>query len=152
MGRPGIFSRRARRSVGPACTLLASVLAGGWPDAVMAQAQPPRFLSEGPIKSDTGFALIAWTGEGPATLEMAPGGNADQARPVYAGTNSAYFISGLADGDYRLVLRAADGSMSEPLTLHVAHQSLARAFWLAGLGALAFIAILVAIFRGARDD
>lgn len=127
---------------------IAAILLGAAPTFAAA----PRFVTEGPLDSDTGYAMIEWAGGAPRTLEMARGTDLAHARQVYSGTNTTYFVSGLADGDYTFVLRAPDGALSDPLILKVTHQSLMRAFLLAGLGALAFLAIIVAILKGARDD
>jgi len=115
-------------------------------------ATPPSFVDAGPVETDTGYAAISWTSVEPVTLELASAANPADARQVYTGSNTDYFVSGLADGTYRLVLRDAAGEVSAPLKLVVAHQSISRAFLLAALGALAFLAIVAVILKGARDD
>jgi len=114
-------------------------------------AEPPAFVDAGPVESDTGYAAIAWTSGEPVTLELASTGDPASAQAVYSGSNQTYFVSGLADGTYRLVLHNAAGEKSAPLELHVLHQSLTRALWLAALGAFAFLAIIFVILRGARN-
>ncbi|MCB2052171.1 MAG: hypothetical protein KDE63_12165 [Novosphingobium sp.] len=118
-----------------------------------AQAQPPAFLSqENEVTTDAGYALVDWEAEGSVQLAMAPVDDKAEARTLYSGANKAYFISGLAEGDYYLWLRGDDGSMSEPLKLAVRHQSLAQALWLALVGAIVSLLIVGTIVLGARDD
>ncbi len=74
------------------------------------------------------------------------------ARPLYQGPNQSSFISGLADGDYYLRLRNKAGEESPALRLSVSHHPLSQALWLAALGAVIFLAVVVTILRGARDD
>lgn len=115
-------------------------------------AQAPAFSDPGPLSSDTGHALIEWDASGRVTLEMGRGPDLADARAIYSGTNHAFFLSGLADGTYRLRLRGGDGSISEPLRLDVSHQSLNRALFLSLVGAIVALSILVVIVRGARDE
>lgn len=102
------------------------------------------------MSTDTGYSLIEWDAPGAATLAItAPGA---PARELYSGTNEAFFISGLADGTYRLTLRDASGREAAPLELEVTHQSVTQALWLVALGAIVFLATVAAVLRGARDD
>ena len=80
------------------------------------------------------------------------GAGAGTPRVLYNGTNHSLFVSGLANGTYRLRLTDAAGQSSSPLLLTVAHQSLRRALMLVALGAVIFLAIVAVIFRGARDE
>lgn len=115
-------------------------------------AQAPAFTTEGPLTSDAGYFTVEWQADTPVTLEMARSKDFASPETVYQGANKALFLSGFADGEYLLRLRGADGAMSEVLTLTVRHQSLQRALLLVGLGAIVFLAVIVVIFRGARDD
>ncbi|OCC23023.1 hypothetical protein MB02_14525 [Croceicoccus estronivorus] len=117
-----------------------------------AYAEAPAFSDAGPIASDTGYTLVQWSAPGAVTLDLAHRPDFSDARTLYSGANSAYFLSGLADGTYYLKLRDEAGTASATLELDVAHQSLTRALWLAGLGALVFLAIVATILRGARDE
>lgn len=108
------------------------------------------FRSAGALSSDTGYSLIEWDAPGTATLAIASPGAPP--RELYSGTNRAFFISGLADGTYRLTLRDAAGREAAPLELRVTHQSVTQALWLVALGAIVFLATVVAVVRGARDD
>jgi len=115
-------------------------------------AEAPRFISGEPLTSDTGHVLIEWQASGTVTLEMAGAPDLANARSLYEGTNHAFFISGLEEGDYYLRLRAVDAAATEPLLLRVRHQSLRQALWLALLGAFVTLATITAIVRGARDE
>lgn len=115
-------------------------------------AQEPEFAGPGPLSSDTGHALIEWSAAGKVTLEMGRSRDLADARTVYSGANHAFFLSGLADGTYQLRLRASDGSISAPLRLDVAHQSLNRALFLSLVGAIVALSILAVILKGVRDE
>lgn len=116
------------------------------------KADTPVFTERGSLSSDTGYALIEWTAAGSVSLEIAPENDHSEVRTLYSGANSAYFVSGLADGAYSLRLRGEGGEVSAPLSLAVSHQSLTRALMLTALGALVFILTVGAIVRGARDE
>lgn len=96
--------------------------------------------------------MIAWQADGPVTLAMAQGGDPAPARTLYSGGNAAYFVSGLADGVYTLTLSDEAGATASRLELTVAHQSLTRALWLIGLGAVVFLITVAVIVRGAHDE
>lgn len=120
--------------------------------AIPALAAAPAFTESGPISSDAGYALLEWKANGPVTLEMAREADFRDARELYKGPNRSSFVTGLADGDYYLRLRAGTGEESRPLRLTVAHHPLAQALWLAAMGAAIFLAVVAVILRGARDD
>ena len=126
--------------------------------ALPAQAQPssasapPTFSTSAPLETDAGYTLIAWNADEPVTLEIAHAPDFADAKTLYNGRNKAFFVSGLANGDYLLRLRGADGNVSTPLELTVRHQSLQRALWLALIGAIVTLAIIAVILKGARDD
>lgn len=130
--------------------MLAVLLVAGL--SVPLQAAAPRFADPGPLTSDTGHVLVEWKAPGKVTLEMAREAGQSDVRTLYSGRNTAFFLSGLANGDYRLQLRAEDGSLSAPLQLAVRHHSLSRALWLALVGAIVTLAVVFVIFRGARDE
>lgn len=118
--------------------------------ATPAGAQELAFEAPGPLTSDTGHVLVEWEAPGSATLILARNTDFAGARPLYQGNNEAYFISGLEDGDYFLLLRDEAGAQSDPLHLTVAHQSLERAIWLTIIGAIITLGIMATIIRGAR--
>lgn len=144
--------RRLPATAGIALSLIAL------PAPLLAKAQPiiltapPAFSATGPQMTDTGHALIEWSADEPVTLEIAHNPGFTETRTLYSGTNKAYFVSGLADGDYLLRLRGADGTPSAQLELAVRHQSLQRALWLALVGVIVSLAIAAVILKGARDD
>lgn len=128
--------------------LLSALLAMAAP----VQAAAPAITNEGPLSSDTGQMLVEWEGEGPVALEIAEREDFADARVAYEGINHAYFLSGLAGGDYYLRLKTPAGAASEPVQLTVAHQSLERAIWLTIIGAIITLGVIATIVRGARDE
>jgi hypothetical protein len=144
------FILPAVRRLGIARFLLVLALGMFCAPAMLYAATAPSFRSDSAIESDTGYRLIEWDASGPATLAIVPPEAAP--RELYSGSNEAFFISGLADGTYRLTLRDAAGREAPPLDLHVTHQSVTQALWLVALGAIVFLATVVAVLRGARDD
>lgn len=113
---------------------------------------PLAFEGRGHIEVDAGNTLLAWHSHGPVRLEMAPESQPEQVRVVYSGAAHSYFLSGLADGSYRLQLRAEDGGTSDALTISVRHQSLSRALWLVAVGAFVTLLVVGTILRGVRDE
>ena len=110
-----------------------------------------------PDTTDSGYILASWQGRDEVTLEIAPWLDSNGApgtyRPLYTGRNTAYFISGLADGTYALRLREEGGTQSAPFRLTVEHQSASRALLLSLLGAIVFLSVVAVIAKGAaRDD
>lgn len=110
-----------------------------------------------PEATDSGYVLVSWQSREAVTLEIAPWpdgeGTPGTYRALYSGSNGAYFISGLADGDYALRLREDNGTRSAPFRLTVDHQSTARALLLALLGAIVFLGVVAVIAKGAaRHD
>lgn len=81
---------------------------------------------------------------------MSRAADLSNAQPLYQGREQSYFLSGLADGDYYLVVEAENGDRSDPVLLSVAHQSLTRALWLTLIGAVITLGIIIVILRGAR--
>ncbi len=62
-----------------------------------------------------------------------------------------WVITGLPDGQYRFSLSGPD-AQTPILSLDVRHYSLASAFGLFSLGLIMFIYLLIALFKGSRDD
>lgn len=145
------FRAAFRRSTAPVriLWLLTLLLAGALPATAFAQ---PQFTGNDMLTSDSGYFSVNWEASGPVVLELSRDGSFTSPQAVYEGRNSQVFLSGLQDGDYALRLRGADGSLSRPLMLSVRHQSVDRALLLVTLGALAFLATLFVILRGARDE
>lgn len=118
--------------------------------AVPAAAQGLSFTAPGPLQSDTGHILVEWDAPGATTLSIAQEPDFADAKPLYVGTNHAYFLSGLAGGEYYLRLQDDNGATSEVISLTVVHQSLQRAIWLTVIGAIITLGTILTIFRGAR--
>ena len=117
--------------------------------APVLHAAAPSFEGDAEIASDTGNTLLSWQSDEPVTLTISRKG---AARPLYRGSETSYFLTGLADGDYVLKLEGESGARSAPVTLAVRHQSLAQALWLTLVGAMIALSILVVIVRGAHND
>ena len=132
--------------------LAALLFAGLFALAAPAHAAPPAFAAPGPLASDTGHIMIEWSADSPVTLELAQSSDFADARPLYQGSQTGYFLSGLAGGEYFLRLSDEAGARSEVVRLTVVHQSLARALWLTVIGAIITLGIIVVIVRGARND
>ena len=108
------------------------------------------FADSGPLQTDTGHILVEWDAPGETTLSIAQTPDFTDAKPLYVGTNHAYFLSGLAGGEYYLRLQDDSGAISKTLSLTVEHQSLQRAIWLTVIGAVITLGTILTIFRGAR--
>ena len=104
------------------------------------------------MQVDAGNALLTWQSDSPVRLVLRSEGKPSKDRVLYSGPKQSYFLSGLANGRYRLRLHGQDGSVADELALSVRHQSLSRALWLAALGAFVTLLVIGAILRGARDD
>lgn len=142
-GQGPIFFRNVYLAAG--CIGLASVCL-----TPAAHAALPEITGGPELSSDTGYSLIEWQSDQEVTLRIA--GADGVSRDLYRGSENAYFLSGLADGDYTLTLESVDGENSKPVALSIRHQSLSQALWLTLIGALIALSTVVVIVRGARDD
>lgn len=74
----------------------------------------------------------------------------------YKGSDLASYISGLAEGIYYYRVRSElDGQLSdwsEPIVVVVEHHSLQLAFLLFGLGAVVFLATVVVVVKGSKEE
>lgn len=96
--------------------------------------------------------MVEWQSDEPVTLEIEGERHiSSHLRTLYEGPNQAVFVSGLPSGEYSLRLRDQSGATAKPLKLVVEHQSFSRAMLLVLLGALAFLAAVAVILRGADD-
>jgi len=127
---------------------LAALLA--FSHAAPANAQPPVFTDHGPLSSITGHLLVEWNADTPVTLEIAGDPSFSDAQELYSGSNHAFFLSGLAGGEYFLRLTVESGDHSSAVSLTVEHQSLNQALWLTLVGAIITLGIVATIVRGAR--
>ena len=117
-----------------------------------AVAQAPVFSDEGTLSSDTGHVLVQWQSDEPVSLSIESKADPAGEKTLYAGKAQAYFLSGLANGEYTLRLKGESGLSATPLSLTVAHQSLSQALWFTLIGVIITLAIIVTILKGARDD
>jgi hypothetical protein len=88
-------------------------------------------------------------------LQEADNPQFEQARQLYQGPDRARVITGRPDGEYYYRLRVlgvngSTGDWSAPVRVEVQHHSLSRAFAFFGVGAVVFLAILIAIVVGNR--
>ena len=138
--------RMAGRALSPSLAASALALAVAFP----VSAQAPTFASGEPLSSDTGQVLVEWNSDRPVTLGIADAANAGVVRELYSGENSSYFLSGLADGNYVLVLGDDEIAEADTIAVNVTQQSLTQAIWLTVIGAIITLGILITILRGAR--
>ena len=79
--------------------------------------------------------------------------DAEKAEQIYRGSDTSTMISGKPVGRNHDIVRTDDGSSSSnPLTVSVAHHSLATAFNFFIIGVVVFIFILIAIILGNRQQ
>lgn len=118
--------------------------------ALPVAAQSPAFTATEPLASDTGQVLVEWDADGPVTLGIADADSTGVVRKLYSGENRSFFLSGLTDGDYVLVLGDDKVARAATIDLNVTQQSLTQALWLTLIGAMITLGIIVTIMRGAR--
>lgn len=121
-----------------------------------ADAVVPR-LSVDNSPATAGFYRLSWqTGEERVELQEATEPGFAHPATAYTGADRATVISGKPSGTWFYRIRALDGRhvgpWSEPLTVTVAHHSLARAFLFLGLGVTVFIATVLMIARGSDQS
>ena len=95
---------------------------------------------------------LEWDSAQDSLFELQQAASADftHARLIYQGPDKASFVSGLEDGTYYFRVRAPGEAWSDPLTVHVQHQSLKLAFTLFGLGGIVFLLTVFVVVNGAR--
>ena len=101
----------------------------------------------------SGFFRLSWQSGAEVELQEWAGADPQAARPVYKGTDEAYFVSGKPDGTYGYRIRtlgeAGPSSWAGPVVVTVRHHSLTRAWMFFALGAFVFLSILILIVRPA---
>lgn len=122
-----------------------------------ANAAETIMLSSDQSVSTAGYYQLSWQmkNASPGTIYVVEQTAADPevTQQIYRGSDTATMISGKPDGSYQYVVRADDGSAySNPLTVTVAHHSLASAFNFFIIGVVVFIFILLAILHGNRQQ
>ncbi len=112
----------------------------------------PEFTGGPEFASDTGHVLLSWESDEPVRLIIADNAEFSGAKPLYEGSQTSFFVSGLSNGEYYLRLDGVQGESSQPAKLNVVHQSLTQAIWLTIIGLIITVGIIATIARGARDD
>jgi len=125
--------------------------------ALSANAAETIVLNSDQSVSTAGYYQLSWQmkNASPGTVYILEqtAEDAEAAVQIYRGSDTATMISGKPDGRYHYVVRTDDGtSASNPLTLTVAHHSLATAFNFFIIGVVVFIFILIAIVLGNRQQ
>lgn len=103
----------------------------------------------------SGFYRLTWETPDGVSVELQEASTDDfaDARPLYTGTDRAYFVSGKSDGDYFYRIRTRQSEPSAwTATVKVAvdHHPLWRAWLIFGLGAFIFLSTLWLVFGGGR--
>lgn len=130
--------------------LLAALLCGP------PQAPATPSLTSDSTRPTAGYYQLNWSGASTTSFQLQESRQADFAGAVtlYQGPDRATVLTGRPDGDYYYRLRILDtdgaGPWSDPLEVQVRHHPLARALLFFALGALVFLATLVAILAGNR--
>ena len=88
-------------------------------------------------------------------IEEADNSAFDQSRQVYQGPDRARVITGQPDGTYYyrariIAVNGSPGPWSKPVKVEVDHHPLSRALGFFSVGAVVFVAILLAILIGNR--
>ena len=92
-----------------------------------------------------------------AERPLALNGSPTSFKTIYQGQDLASVISGKPDGRYEYKVTANSPSLSAPVTsnlvnVSVKHHSLVNAFAVLLVGVVIFLAIVIAIFRGAKTS
>lgn len=121
------------------------------------------------LNSDTeeataGYFQLSWSWDGAAEdvnyqlyerrVDQDPASGSSRIK-IYQGRDMASAMSGKPDGRYEYQVMAtsktsSDAVNSNIVTVSVAHHSLFDAFLILAIGAMIFLAIVIAIFRGAQ--
>lgn len=105
-----------------------------------------------------GYYQLKWqNGDSNVRFEVQEGGNRafEQARQLYQGQDRATVVTGRSDGTYYYRARVVDangstGHWSDTIKVQVDHHPLSRALGFFTVGAIVFLASLVAILLGNR--
>ena len=125
--------------------------------ALSANAAETMVLSRDQAVYTAGYYQLSWdmkdASPGAVFILEQKAADAEAAEQIYQGSDTATMISGKPDGSYHYIVRTDDGSSSSnPLTVTVAHHSLATAFNFFIIGVVVFIFILIAIILGNRQQ
>lgn len=102
-----------------------------------------------------GYYQLHWSADTPDVAIEETTGNQPTTTRIYTGPDRAMLLSGLTDGrrTYRAGEIGTDGRIiawSDPVTVTVAHHTLARALTFFAVGATVFFATLILIVHGTR--
>ena len=105
--------------------------------------------------STAGYYQISWTLDEEKTdvIYIVTEIVGDNSITIYEGTDTATVLSGKPDGTYSYIVRSKEsGHISNQVSVAVSHHSLSTAFIFFSLGAIVFIALLIAIFFGNKNS
>jgi hypothetical protein len=121
-------------------------------------------LSSSTDNASAGYFQLSWSWPAaPADVtyqlverQLDQSGTVTTFNTIYQGYDLASVISGKPDGRYEYRVTAgsptlADTVISNRVTVNVKHHSLGNAFAVLSLGVLIFLAIVISIYRGARN-
>jgi hypothetical protein len=116
-----------------------------------AETATPRFLGETTQVTDTGYYTLRWSNpkQQPVTIDRATSIDFHDSQPVFQGTETSTFVTGLGDGTYYFRLQS-ETVQPDILRLTVAHRSLTESLALFCVGAIVFLASALVILRGVR--
>lgn len=106
-------------------------------------------LSISPELSTSGTFNLSWQGNEGETFRLVQLTEGNGQRLIYAGTDTARVITGLANGNYTYRVQG-ETDWSEAHSVTVAHHSLIRAFSFFAIGLLVFIATVFLVVRGEK--
>ncbi len=119
----------------------------------VASAQPT--LEADSELATAGYFTLSWSdGAGNYELQQSGPDSTLAIKLIYSGPDEARVVSGLADGRYQYRVRyladEVQSDWSEPVSVIVAHHSLAKAWLFFTVGLVVFVALLAAIWLGNR--
>lgn len=126
--------------------------------AVLPVRAAPPVLETSQSLATAGDFRLSWQGgaEGAVyELQQSAAQGFTETRTRYRGPDTATQLSGLPDGDYSYRVRVVDpgpSAWSEAVTVEVRHHPLSRALGFFSVGLVVFVATVILITRGARDD
>jgi len=133
-------------------------------DSALTALLTPQFELPDSNYSSSGSIKLIWNlpdtliDEDEYIFELQQSTDADFSQPLlrYTGPDLASYISGLKNNTYhyrvRSILGSDTSSWSKVVVVSVEHHSLHLAFILFGLGAFVFLATVVVVVRGARQE
>lgn len=119
----------------------------------------PQLSSDAEISS-AGYYQLSWESDADGEYELQESHDSDfsKSRILYQGPDTASLISGRADGTYYYRTRLVnddsqmENAWSNVVQVEVNHHSLSRAFVFFAVGAVVFIATLVVVLLGTKNQ